>query len=122
MEAYPRPVPLSPEQQRSIADLVSQVNVDNVLQVAAHLQQQADTIQDALNAASPSLVLEPCGDDPVSRDAAVLLQAKIDQIIAVHWDHYRELLAAVDALRYASRTFGFTDSDLEAEFRKLSSA
>ncbi|MBC3193011.1 PE domain-containing protein [Pseudonocardia sp. C8] len=60
---------MSPEQQRSIADLVAQVDADNVLQVAARLQQHANEIQDALNAATPSLTLQPCGRDPVSRRA-----------------------------------------------------
>ena len=41
-------MPLSPEQQHSINDLVAQVNLDNVLQVAALLRKQADAMEDAL--------------------------------------------------------------------------
>ena len=117
--SYARAVSLSPEQQRSIDSLVAQVTVDNVLQVAARLRRQADAMELELYARTPSLKVTPCGLDPVSEDARVLFQKKIDEIVAVHWQHHDELRAAVDALRRSAIDYGFTDADLETTFRKL---
>lgn len=110
---------LSPEQQHSINDLVAQVNLDNVLQVAALLRKQADAMEDALYAADQLLRLEPCGQDPVSLDAVALFQPKIRSILDVHWAHHDELRGAVDALRASALGYGFNDLDLEAAFHTL---
>lgn len=115
-------MPLSPEQQRSIADLVAQVNVDNVLQVAAQLRKQADDISRELYTRAPDLVVGSCGRDPVSLDAQQLFQRKIDQILEVHWRHVEELRAAVEALRQAAHRYGYTDSIIESTFTTLVSS
>ena len=105
---------LSPEQLRSIEGLVAQVNVDNVLQVAAVLRRQADDMAERLFAADQDLRVRPCGDDPVSRDARDLFQAKIDQIMAVHWAHWTEVTAACEALRSTARDYGHTEDAITA--------
>ena len=112
-------MPLSPEQQRSIADLVAQVSVDNVLQVSALLEKQADTMERTLLKADQDLRLEPLGGDPVSRDAVAQFQPKIRQIVDVHWAHCVELRGAVDALRRCAFDYGYTEADLEASLRRL---
>ena len=117
--AYARAVSLSPEQQRSIDGLVAQVNVDNVLQVARLLRRQADDIERTLVERAWQLRVVPCGNDPVSRDAQELFQAKIDQIIDVHWAHWEELQAAVDALRHSADRYRFTEDELEFAFGKV---
>lgn len=109
-------MPLSPEQQRSISDLVAQVNTDNVLQAAAVLRRQADQMEDVLTTASRDLQFKPCGGDPVSRDAQLLLQAKIDRITAVHWAHQAEVRAASDALRASALSYGYTEAEIEDVF------
>lgn len=117
--AYSRSVPLSPEQQRSIADLVAQVDVDNVLQAAAVLRRQADEMEGILTTATRDLQFNPCGGDPVSRDAQQLFQAKIDNITAVHWAHQAEVRAAADALRASARAYGYSEDEIEDMFVRL---
>ena len=115
-------MPLSPEQQHSVNDLVAQVNTDNVLQVAALLRRQADEMEDVLTTASRDLQFNPCGGDPVSRDAQRLFQAKIDRIASVHWAHHAEVRAAADAMHSVARSYGYTDADLANAFVRLARA
>lgn len=114
MLPYARLVSLSPEQQRSIEGLVAQVNVDNVLQVAAVLRQQADDMAAHLTTADQDLKVRRCGEDPVSKDAQALFQTKIDQILTVHWAHVREIVAACEALRGAARSYGLREEEIAA--------
>lgn len=116
MLSYARTVTLSPEQHRSIEGLVAQVNVDNVLQVGALLRKQADDLKAGLVRAGQDLVVQRCGDDPVSRDAQQLFQAKVEQILAVHWAHWREIMAACDALRSSAHGYGHTEAAVVASF------
>lgn len=118
MLPYARAVSLSPEQHRSIEGLVAQVNVDNVLQVARLLRQQADSIEATLVERAWQLRVKPCGRNPVSEDARELFQAKVDQIIEVHWAHWEELQAAVDALYRSADRYSFTERQLEYAFGK----
>ncbi|MBP2367083.1 PE domain-containing protein [Pseudonocardia parietis] len=106
----------SPEQQRSIEGLVAQVNVDNVLQVAGLLRNQADVIERNLTERSWQLRVIPCGLDPVSQDARALFQSKIDQVLEVHWAHCAELRAAVEALRQNAVRYDFTETELARAF------
>lgn len=108
---------LTPEQERSInEDLLSQVNAENVLAAAALFQKQADDLRARLHGASQELQVGRCGGDPVSADAQRMFQARIDQIIRVHWAHHEELTAAVAALRAAARSYGHTDADIARAF------
>lgn len=110
---------LSPEQQRSIADLVAQVNVDNVLQATALFQKQVDDMERALLKADQDLRLEPLGGDSVSRDAVRMFQPKIQTILDVHWAHCAELRGAIEALRRCAFDYGYTEADLAESLRKL---
>ncbi|ALE74162.1 hypothetical protein AD006_23800 [Pseudonocardia sp. EC080610-09] len=110
---------MTPEQQRSIDELVAQINVDNVLQVAALLRRQADQMERALVKADRELRVEPLGADPVSRDAAESFRPKIRRILDLHWAHCEEVRSAVEALRRCAFDYGFTDTDLDASFRRL---
>lgn len=105
---------MSPEQQRSIEGLVAQVNVDNVLQVAAVLRRQADDMAAHLTVADQDLTVQRCGEDPVSTDAQQLFQAKIDQILSVHWAHVEEIVAACEALRVTARNYGHLEDVITA--------
>ncbi|OLM17685.1 hypothetical protein Ae707Ps1_1944c [Pseudonocardia sp. Ae707_Ps1] len=119
---YSHAMSMTPEQQRSIAELVAQVHVDNVLQVAALLRKQADDIEEAITSNSQRLQVIACGGDPISRDARDSFQRKIDAIVDVHWAHHDELRAAVDALHATARGYGFTDADIERTFQNLGTA
>lgn len=119
MLSYARTVSLSPEQHRSIEGLVAQVNVDNVLQVARLMREHADAIERQILDSGWQLQVGRCGDDPVSKDAQQLFQAKIDRITAVHWAHCAELREVVNALRTAADQYSFTDMQLEAAFGKV---
>lgn len=116
---YAAPMAVSPEQQRAIDDLISQVHVDNVLQVAAAFRRHADDIEHLLYTHGADLRLGRCGGDPISAYAQEAFQAKIDQVIAVHWAHAAELRAAGDALRASAHGYGYTDADLDSAFRDL---
>lgn len=113
-------MPLTPEQHRSInEDLLSQINVDNVLKVAVVFQQHADEIEEILLRTRMDLVVGLCGDDPISAEARASFQAKVDHIRAVHEAHAEELRAAVAALRRSASTYGYTEREIVASLGPL---
>lgn len=104
---------LTPEQERSInEDLLSQVNADNVLKAAQIYQRHADDIDYLLLKHKKDLVLQPCGDDPISADACRSFQPKIDHIVDTHRAHAEELRAAVAALERSAAAYGYTDQEI----------
>lgn len=96
---------------------MTQIHIDNVRQVRAALAHQVHSIQRALNDADDLNRIGRCGDDPVSRDAQRMLQAKIDTIVAAHRAYVVELEEACAWLDEAARQYGLTDDDTAASFR-----
>ncbi|WP_232021351.1 MULTISPECIES: hypothetical protein [Pseudonocardia] len=98
-------------------DLMTQIHIGNVRQVRAALADQAHSIQQALREADDLNHIGRCGDDPISRDAQRMFQAKIDTIVAAHRAYVVELDEACDRLGEAARQYGLTDDDTAESFR-----
>ncbi|ANY05510.1 PE domain-containing protein [Pseudonocardia sp. HH130630-07] len=97
--------------------LMVQVDRDNVLGICSELRYQVEQMYTALETADRNAVQPPCGDDPVSIDAARAFDAKIEQIRDVHWAHLAEIERAIGRLREAAAEYGFTNDDIEASFK-----
>ncbi|BBG04286.1 MULTISPECIES: hypothetical protein [Pseudonocardia] len=97
---------------------MTQINITNVLQARAALMEQVDSIQFALNNASLDLTAIPrCGDDPVSRDAQKIFQAKINHILDTHGAYLVELYEACARLDEAAVQYGLVEGDNTESFR-----
>ncbi|BBG04288.1 MULTISPECIES: hypothetical protein [Pseudonocardia] len=97
--------------------LMTQINITNVQQVRAALATQAGSIQEALRTASGLTAIPRCGDDPISRDAQKMFQAKINHIIDTHTAHLAELLEACRRLDEAAVQYGLVEADNTESFR-----
>ncbi|MEU6696476.1 hypothetical protein [Pseudonocardia sp. NPDC046786] len=96
--------------------LMTQIDIGNVLQVRDALAQQARSIQKALREAYGLANIGRCGDDPVSRDAQRMFQAKIDSIFAAHRAHVAELDEACARLGEAARQYGLVEDEAAGSF------
>jgi len=97
--------------------LMTQIDIDNVLQMRAVLAEQARSIQKALREADDLTRIDRCGDDPVSRDAQRMFQAKIDTIFATHRAYILELDEACERLKDAAEQYGLIEDETVASFR-----
>lgn len=61
--------------------------------------------------------IQPCADDPVSRDAVSVFQPKIGSIMATHHAYLTELFRARDALEAAAVGYGLVEADNVAALR-----
>lgn len=73
---------------------------------------QADALCTALTGADWLRDIPRCADDPVSADAKVLVQAKVDRILDAHWAHLAEIAEAAARLREAALQYRYTEDDL----------
>ncbi|MFP5021097.1 hypothetical protein [Pseudonocardia phyllosphaerae] len=96
--------------------LLIQVNIDNVLQIHNVLHRQELDVTAILLRAREETTLRQCGEDLISIDVTPMFQAKIDEIINIHWAHVAELQEATKRLREAARHYGFTDDDVQNSF------
>lgn len=96
--------------------LMTQIHVDNVLQVHGVLASEADAIEKVLFEANWMRNIPRCADDPISINARDAFQKKIDQILDVHQAHHDELTEAVVRLRQAAREYEFTDDEVLVVF------
>lgn len=103
VQAEPRP---------EFDDLLTQVNPDNVLEVHAALRAQADELEYVLTEAQYTVQIGRCGGDPVSADAEIAFNAKITDMLAVHWAHQREIAEAAGLLRRTALDYGHTDEEI----------
>ncbi|MFP5069178.1 hypothetical protein ACLFMI_05880 [Pseudonocardia nantongensis] len=92
--------------------LMSQVNVDNVMQVHRMLARQVVAMQRALGEAAWLRDIPRCANDLVSIDAKEVFQPKIDQIMRVHEEHLSEVREARDRLKDAAVQYGFTEHEV----------
>lgn len=97
------------EQRSDLDGLTTQVTPENVLAVHAALRTQADELRQILRDAQYSVQIGRCGGDPISADAATAFNAKLTDVLAVHWAHQREIDKAASALRQIARDYGHTD-------------
>lgn len=97
--------------------LLTQIHIGNVLQVRNVLLRQQMDIEKLLTDAKQNLQLGRAGGDPISADVTPLFQAKIDQLLSVHWAHVHELTEATERLRQAALHYGFTDDEVDDSFR-----
>ena len=98
---------------------MAQVNSANVLAVRNELRFQAEQMQRALHRASWDCRVEPCGQDPVSLDAAKTFDAKIQRIIEAHTAHLNEITEAADRLYEAARQYGYTEESIRASLDSM---
>lgn len=96
--------------------LLTQINIDNVIQVHNALHKQEQDMRILLHNANRELHLDPAGGDPISAEVTPRFRAKIAEIKAVHWAHVHELAEATERLRQAARHYGFTDDEIGDSF------
>lgn len=97
--------------------LMTQIDVGNVRQVRAALLYEMDSIQRALRDAGDLRAIPRCGDDPVSRDAQRMFQAKINHIIDTHQARVDELHEACERLDLAAQAYGLVEERNATSFR-----
>ncbi|MEU6696690.1 hypothetical protein [Pseudonocardia sp. NPDC046786] len=97
--------------------LMTQIHIGNVLQTHAALEQQAIAVQLALHDASDLRSIPRCGDDPISRDAQKMFQAKIDHILDTHDVYLAELREACTRLKEAAVQYGLVEDETAESFR-----
>ncbi|GAA2843410.1 hypothetical protein [Crossiella cryophila] len=92
------------------------VNEDNVLQIARAVQDQAKWLYAEIDACSRDMQTEPARQDPVSKDVAKALNRKLvddpDSYINRAIAYAEELSQAVEQMKAAAKTYGFTDQDI----------
>lgn len=96
--------------------LMTQINNQNVVGVHAVLAAQAGRMLELLEAANWMRDIPLPGRDPISADAKTLFQPKVNQILDVHWAHYREVSEAAARLREAALQYGHTDDEIDTAF------
>lgn len=101
---------------------MTQVNRDNVLQVRNSIRLQADQIRDSLQTAQFSWRVEKCGGDPISADATIAFNRKINEVLAVHWSHHKELIDAADRLNEVALTYGYTEAQIADSWSRFQAA
>ncbi|WP_224387617.1 hypothetical protein [Pseudonocardia sp. ICBG1293] len=109
------------EPRGSISDaLMLQIDVDNVMNVYARMDEQARALHKSRFTADSLRRIPPCGDDPVSLDAASVFQPKIDFITQVHLDYLLEVVAARDRLKEAAQEYGLMEDESTTNLKSAS--
>ena len=106
------PAPGLPDHDPKFDGLLVQVHPDNVLAAHAVLRRQADDLELALTDAQYATQVGRCGGDPISLDAQGAFNAKITDVLDVHWRHQQELDEAADLLHRTALGYGHTENDL----------
>lgn len=94
------------------------VNKDNVLQIARAVQDQAKWLYMEIDACSRDMRTGPAREDPVSKDVAKALNWKLvdapDSYVNRAIGYAEELSRAVEQMKAAARTYGYSDEEISA--------
>ncbi|MGH4024906.1 MAG: hypothetical protein ACRDRV_10005 [Pseudonocardiaceae bacterium] len=94
------------------------VSPDEVLAKRAALLTEADDFQTFLDRVQHRLVMQPCGEDPVSHDVARAVTHRLveaeDSYFIVCQQWVNNLYQTAEALAETARRYGFTDEDIAA--------
>jgi hypothetical protein len=105
----------------AVRALALQVNRDSVLKARAALLAEAERLDRELHrrrATQGGVGL--CGGDPVSPEAAMAFNERIEALVQRCRDYNRDLRAAATALDTTARAYGYTDDQIAASFRPSS--
>ncbi|MBO4238749.1 hypothetical protein [Pseudonocardia alni] len=95
---------------------MAQIDVDNVLQVKRLFDERVDAARRTLAGSAALRAMPPCADDPVSKDAVVVFQPKVDALRKTHSDYVNELIEARNRLVKAVEEYGLTEDENAASF------
>jgi hypothetical protein len=100
-----------------------QVNHDNVLQVAVIIRTAADEAKSALLGLLRFMVVEPCGGDIVSKEAAKAWNARLSGSpesyvgrLAAYVQNVEEL---ADRLQENAQQYGYTEEEINNAFKSI---
>lgn len=103
-----------PAFQQAMDKLLTQVNVDNVLDVHRAFQEYADAMRAELQRLDTTTQVGLCGIDPVSVMAAgpKSFGGKVRELLQVHWQHCEELDNVASLLRATARSYGHSEDEI----------
>lgn len=88
-----------------------QVNVDNIMVLYQKMDDHVRQLQAGRGVTTHLRNLPPCADDPVSRDAVVVFQPKINSLVDTHVHYLNEVRAARDRLKEAAQEYGLIEDE-----------
>ena len=108
-----------PDLDAAVAAVAVQVNRDNVLQARKILLAEADRLdlELARKLARPYHIGD-CGADPVSPEATAAFNQRIDTLVGHCRQYNQDLREAAKALDATARSYGWTDEEIAASFRR----
>lgn len=96
-----------------------QINPENVLGARRELLAEADRLEREFKWRQDRALVRLCGGDPVSRDAMLAFNERIDAFLAGYRAYYGSLRAAADRLAVTAREYGIAEARIEASARDL---
>ncbi len=106
-----------PDLDAAVAAVGLQVNRDNVLQARNILLAEADRLDDELNKVMRrDLHIGDCGGDPVSPNATLGFNQRIDVLVGQCRQYNEDLRQAARELDVTARTYGWTEEEIAASF------
>jgi PE family len=105
----------------AVSALALQVDRHTVLAARAALLAEADRLDTALRDKHSDLTaVGLCGGDPVSPEAALAFNERINGLVTSCLQYNRDLRASASALDATARSYGFTDDEISASFQPSS--
>ena len=102
----------------AVRTLALQVNRDTVLKARAALLAEADRLDTALRDKHSDLTgVGLCGGDPVSPEAALAFNERINALVKSCLEYNQDLRSSAAALDATARTYGYTDYEIAASFQ-----
>jgi hypothetical protein len=92
------------------------VTPQNVLGVRAVVLQEAQDLQDRLQAERERVMLSPLGADPISKDMSVAFNEVTVQLLTRANEHVVSLFKLGEELGTTARAYGHTDAEIAAAF------
>lgn len=100
-----------------------QVNKDNVLQVGHIIRIAADEAQLKLQDLIQNMWVRPCGEDVVSKEAAVAWQARLtgtpESYAARLLSYVQSVSDLADQLQETARQYGYTEAEVSNAFKSI---
>lgn len=96
----------------SVSDvLMLQVNADNIIVVYQQMDDHLRQMQAGRRVRGNLRNVPACADDPVSLDAVVVFQPKINSLVDVHERYVDEVRDARDRLKQAAQEYGLIEDE-----------
>lgn len=108
-----------PDVTSRLEKLGMQVNPRNVVKVRAVLLAEADRLEKVFVLREQRARVRLCGDDPVSHDAMLAFNCRIEGFLAAFRAQYTALRDAGERLAVTAREYGIAESRIEASARGL---